>query len=77
MTHTKTANTKSQLDKFKEAARELECDDDLKRFKERVGKLTVQMTMIMVLTLLPALLIVTAGPGFMGVMRSLQHTGGH
>lgn len=30
---------KSQLDKFKEAARELECDDDEKRFKERVGKL--------------------------------------
>lgn len=30
---------KSQLDKFKEAARELECDDDEKRFKERLGKL--------------------------------------
>lgn len=29
----------SQLDKFKEAARELECDDDAKRFKERLGKL--------------------------------------
>lgn len=47
------------------------------RLKERVGKLTVQMTMIMVMTLLPALLIITAGPGFMGVMRSLQQTGGH
>lgn len=30
---------KSQLDKFKDAARELECDDDEQRFKERVGKL--------------------------------------
>ena len=30
---------KSQLDKFKEAARELECDDDEQRFKERLGKL--------------------------------------
>lgn len=30
---------KSQLDKFKEAARELECDDDEQRFNERVGKL--------------------------------------
>lgn len=30
---------KSQLDKFKEAARELECDDDETRFKERLGKL--------------------------------------
>jgi hypothetical protein len=31
----------SQLDKFKEAARDLECDDDAKRFRERVGKLAV------------------------------------
>jgi hypothetical protein len=30
---------KNQLDKFKEAARELECDDDEQRFKERLGKL--------------------------------------
>ena len=30
---------KSQLDKFKDAARELECDDDEQRFKERLGKL--------------------------------------
>ena len=28
-----------QLDKFKEAARELECDDDEARFAERVKKL--------------------------------------
>jgi hypothetical protein len=31
----------SQLDKFKQAARDLECDDDPKRFRERVGKLAV------------------------------------
>jgi hypothetical protein len=30
---------KDQLHKFKEAARELECDDDEQRFKERLGKL--------------------------------------
>jgi hypothetical protein len=30
---------KTQLEKFKEAARELECDDDEQRFKERLGKL--------------------------------------
>lgn len=30
---------KSQLDKFKEAARALETDDDEQRFKERLGKL--------------------------------------
>ncbi len=29
----------SQLDKFKEAARELETDDDPERFKERLKKL--------------------------------------
>lgn len=31
--------SKTQLEKFKEAARELETDDDPKRFKERLGKL--------------------------------------
>lgn len=34
-----TDNSKSQLDKFKEAARDLETDDDSERFKERLGKL--------------------------------------
>lgn len=29
----------TQLDKFKEAARELETDDDPERFKERLGKI--------------------------------------
>lgn len=29
----------TQPDKFKQAARELEADDDPERFKERVGKL--------------------------------------
>jgi hypothetical protein len=30
---------KSQSDKFKEAARALECDDALERFREQVAKL--------------------------------------
>jgi hypothetical protein len=30
---------KTQSDKFKEAARELECDDDDERFKDRLRKL--------------------------------------
>ena len=30
---------KGQLDKFKEAARDLDCDDDPKRFTENLGKL--------------------------------------
>lgn len=34
-----TEPTKPQLDKFKEAARDLECDDDDERFRARVGKL--------------------------------------
>ncbi len=39
MTTTESPTEKSQLDKFKDAARELECDDDEQRFKERLGKL--------------------------------------
>ncbi|WP_027796534.1 type II secretion system F family protein [Paraburkholderia acidipaludis] len=39
--------------------------------RERIGRLTVKMTGVMVLTLLPALLIVTAGPGLISVMRAL------
>jgi tight adherence protein C len=39
--------------------------------KERIGKITVKMTAVMVTTLLPALVIVTAGPGFIAVFRSL------
>lgn len=39
--------------------------------KERIGKITVKMTGVMVVTLLPALVIVTAGPGFLAVFRSM------
>lgn len=39
--------------------------------KERIGKITVKMTGVMVTTLLPALVIVTAGPGFIAIVRSL------
>lgn len=34
--------TPTQSEKFKEAARELECDDDPERFKERLRKLVKQ-----------------------------------
>lgn len=34
-----TEQQRSQIDKFKQAARELETDDDPERFRERVGKL--------------------------------------
>jgi tight adherence protein C len=40
--------------------------------RERIGKLTVKMTGVMVVTLLPALLIVTAGPGFIAIMHALS-----
>ncbi|MDP9902709.1 type II secretion system F family protein [Variovorax ginsengisoli] len=39
--------------------------------KGRIGRITVKMTGVMVTTLLPALIIVTAGPGFLAVIRSL------
>lgn len=44
--------------------------------KEKVGKLTVKMTGVMVMTLLPALLIVTGGAGFLAVLRGLSRMGG-
>lgn len=34
-------DSQSQIEKFKQAARDLECDDDVQRFRERVGKLAV------------------------------------
>ncbi len=37
-----TDEPKSQLDKFKDAARDLECDDDEARFDDRVKKLVKQ-----------------------------------
>jgi tight adherence protein C len=39
--------------------------------REIVGKLNVKMTGVMVVTLLPALLIVVAGPGFLAIVRAL------
>ncbi|MBU9558573.1 type II secretion system F family protein [Burkholderia multivorans] len=51
-------------DRLREARRAL--------LRERIGRLTVKMTGVMVLTLLPALLIVTAGPGMLAVMRALS-----
>ncbi|HZZ10143.1 MAG TPA: type II secretion system F family protein [Paraburkholderia sp.] len=39
--------------------------------REKIGRLTVKMTGVMILTLLPALMIVTAGPGVMSVFHSL------
>lgn len=40
--------------------------------KEKIGRLTVKMTGVMIVTLLPALLIVTGGMGFLSVMRGLS-----
>lgn len=48
------------------------------RMKDKIGRLTVKMTGVMVVTLLPVLLILTAGPGFLGVIRMLARmNGGH
>jgi tight adherence protein C len=44
--------------------------------KEKVGKTTVKMTGVMILTLLPALLIVTGGAGFIAVLRGMSRLGG-
>ncbi|MGB6008431.1 type II secretion system F family protein [Castellaniella sp.] len=44
--------------------------------KAQIGKLTVKMTGVMVLTLLPALLIVTGGAGFVAILRGLSRLSG-
>ena len=44
--------------------------------KAQIGKLTVKMTGVMVLTLLPALLIVTGGSGFVAILRGLSRLSG-
>jgi chaperonin cofactor prefoldin len=36
------SNEKTQLDRFKEAARELEADDDETKFNKKLGKLVKQ-----------------------------------
>ena len=38
MAHTKASENKSQSDKFKDLARELECDEDEKHWDERLKK---------------------------------------
>ncbi len=44
------------------------------RVREKIGVITVKMSAAMILFLLPALLIVAGGPGFLGVIRALsQH----
>ena len=45
------------------------------RMKARIGKITVKMTGVMVATLLPALIIVAAGPGFLAIVRSMGAMG--
>lgn len=53
--------------------------EPLNRFGERLRdkrRLTVKMTGVMIVTLLPALLIVTGGAGFIAVLRGLSRMGG-
>ena len=40
--------------------------------RERIGRLAVKMTGVMIITLVPALMIVTAGPGVLAVQHSLR-----
>jgi len=43
--------------------------------KEKVGKLSVKMTVVMMLTLLPALMLVLAGPALVALARTLANMG--
>jgi tight adherence protein C len=44
--------------------------------KERIGRLTVKMTGVMIVTLMPALLIVTGGLGVLSVLKGLGRIAG-
>ena len=46
------------------------------RVREKIGKLTVKMSAVMILFLMPALMIVAGGPGFLGVIRALGNMNG-
>jgi len=43
--------------------------------KEKVGKLSVKMTVVMMLTLLPALMLVLAGPALVALAKTLSNMG--
>jgi tight adherence protein C len=43
--------------------------------KARIGKITVKMTVVMVATLLPALVLITAGPGFLAIGHAISGMG--
>ncbi len=43
--------------------------------KARIGKITVKMTVVMVMTLMPALVLVTAGPGFLAIGHAVSGMG--
>jgi tight adherence protein C len=45
--------------------------------KERTGKLSVKMTLVMMLTLLPALMVVLAGPAILSLIGTMAKLGGH
>lgn len=59
------------LKQFSERVREQRKLD----MREKIGKLTVKMTGVMVLTLLPGLLVITGGVGFLAVIRALSKMG--
>lgn len=61
------------LKQFSERVREQRKLD----MREKIGKLTVKMTGVMVLTLLPGLLVITGGVGFLAVLRALSKMGAH
>jgi tight adherence protein C len=45
--------------------------------KEKTGKLSVKMTLVMMLTLLPALMLVLAGPAIVSLAGTISKLGGH
>lgn len=44
--------------------------------KEKINKLSAKMTVVMMLFLFPALMVLLAAPGFMGIIQGLKHVSG-
>ena len=47
------------------------------RMKELSGKLSVKMTVVMMLTLIPALMLVLAGPAVISLVTTMMKLKGH
>ncbi len=72
-------NVLQQIDKFGGAVQEplrqfadRLVEKERANVRERIGKLTIKLTSVMVATMLPGLLILTGGPGAISILRTFE-----